>query len=190
MSGGAMDPEPSAGAGARERRPPKQLAAINALSAADFVEAFGDIAEHSRWVAEHAAAALPFAGREAMITAFARAIDGASPEAQLALLNAHPDLAGRAAVAGDLAPDSAREQAGAGLDRLTVEEFARFTDCNARYRARFGHPFILAVKGATKHDILAAFAARIGNAPEAERAAALAEVKRIVRLRIEERVEP
>ena len=85
-----------------------------------------------------------------MIAAFQAAVEAAKPQAQRALLLAHPDLAGRAAIAGDLTADSRREQAGAGLDRLTKEEFARFTAMNAEYRRRNGIPFIFAVRGATK----------------------------------------
>ena len=114
----------------------------------------------------------------------------ASRERQLALLHAHPDLAGRATVAGHIAEESRREQAGAGLDRLTAGEFAWFQDLNARYRERFGFPFIHAVKGATKDAILAAFETRIDNDAEAERATALASVERIFRFRIEDRVAP
>jgi 2-oxo-4-hydroxy-4-carboxy-5-ureidoimidazoline decarboxylase len=166
------------------------VAAVDAFDAAAFVARFGDVAEHSPWVAERAAAMRPFADREAMIAAFAAAVDAADEAAQLSLLNAHPDLAGRAAIAGAIADDSKREQAGAGLDRLTAAEHARFLDLNDRYKARFHHPFILAVKGATKHDILAAFEARIGNTPDVERATALAQVKRIFRFRLEDRVQP
>ncbi len=169
---------------------PLAIATVNALDGAAFVARFGDVAEHSPWVAERAAAMRPFADREAMFAAFGAAVDAAGAEKQLALLNAHPDLAGRAAIAGAIADDSKREQAGAGLDRLTADEHSRFLDLNDRYKARFGHPFILAVKGATKHDILAAFEARIGNAPETERATALAQVKRIFRFRLEDRVQP
>lgn len=181
-----MDPDPS------PRRPafPLPLAAVNALPAEAFVAAFGDVAEHSPWVAEAAARRRPYADRAAMVAAFAAALDAAGADAQFALLDAHPDLAGRAAIAGDIAADSRREQAGAGLDRLTAAEFARFTDLNDRYRMRFCHPFILAVKGATKEDILAAFAARIGNDAATERATALGEVKRIFRFRLEDRVLP
>ena len=167
---------------------PLPLAVVNALPPQAFVAAFGDVAERSPWVAELAARRRPYADRAGMVAAFAAALDTIDAAAQIALLNAHPDLAGRAAIAGDIAADSRREQAGAGLDRLTAEEFARFTDLNDRYRARFGHPFILAVKGATKADILAAFAARIGNDAATERATALGEVKRIFRFRIEDRV--
>lgn len=163
---------------------------VNAFDAAAFAARFGDIAEDSPWVAEAAGRARPFPDREAMVEAFAAAVRAAPRERQLALLCAHPDLAGRAAVAGDIAEESRREQAGAGLDRLTAEEFARFHDLNARYRERFGFPFIFAVKGATKEAILAAFEARIDNDAETERATALANVERILRFRIEDRVAP
>lgn len=167
---------------------PISLAAINAMSEAEFVAAFGSIAEHSPWVAETAAARRPFATRAAMIEAFQTAIGEAGAEAQRALLVAHPDLAGRAAIAGALTDDSRKEQAGAGLDRLTPEEFARFTVLNDAYRAKFGIPFIFAVRGADKHRILAAFEERIGNAEDAEFATALGQVCRIVAFRLEDRV--
>ncbi|MBN9021165.1 MAG: 2-oxo-4-hydroxy-4-carboxy-5-ureidoimidazoline decarboxylase [Rhizobiales bacterium] len=154
----------------------------------DFVAVFGGIAEHSPWVAEAAAARRPFASRAAMVAAFQDAIGEAGAEAQRALLVAHPDLAGRAAIAGDLTDDSRREQAGAGLDRLTPEEFGRFTVLNTAYREKFGIPFIFAVRGADKHRILAAFEARIGNAADVELATALSQVCRIVAFRLEDRV--
>ena len=164
--------------------------AVNELDAAAFAACFGEVAETSPWVAEAVFGSRPFPGREALVDAFAGAVRAASREKQLALLRAHPDLAGRAAVAGDIAQESRREQAGADLDRLTAGESARFHDLNTRYRERFGFPFILAVKGATKETILAAFEARIDNDVKAERAAALANVERILRFRIEERVAP
>ena len=105
--------------------------AVNAFDAAAFTAHFGDVAEDSPWVAEVAFGARPFAGREVLVEAFDAAVRAASREAQLALLRAHPDLASRAAVAGDVAEESRREQAGAGLDRLTEAEFARFHDLNA-----------------------------------------------------------
>ena len=163
---------------------------VNALDAGAFTDRFGDVAEDSPWVTEAAFDARPFADREALVAAFAAVVRSASRDAQLALLRAHPDLAGRAAVAGDIAGESRREQAGAGLDRLTTEELARFQDLNARYRARFGFPFIYAVKGATKEAILAAFEDRAGNDAESERVTALANVERIFRFRIEDRVAP
>jgi 2-oxo-4-hydroxy-4-carboxy-5-ureidoimidazoline decarboxylase len=166
------------------------LVAINAMHEPAFVAAFRDIAESSPWVAEAASWRRPFADRAAMIAAFTEAIGSADRTRQLALLRAHPDLAGRAAIAGDLLPDSTDEQRSAGLDRLTAEEFAAFTAYNTRYRERFGFPFILAVRGTTKHDVLAAFVARIDNDPATELATAIAQVQRIVRLRIEQRIAP
>ncbi len=165
---------------------PISLDAVNAMDAATFVAAFGDVAEHAPWVAEEAATCRPFATREAMIDAFARAVADADPERQKALLLAHPDLAGKAA----LAPASAREQAGAGLDRLTPAEFARFTELNTAYRERHGIPFIFAVRGASKADILAAFEERLDNRPDAEFSRAIGEVERIIQYRIEDRVGP
>ncbi len=166
------------------------IAAVNALSLDDFLARFGDVAEHSPWVAEAAAAQRPFASREAMIAAFAGAVQAAPNEAGLDLIRAHPDLAGRAARAGDIAEDSRREQAGVGLDTLTESEFARFTDLNGRYRATFGFPFIFAVKGATKAMILDAFVVRLANDPETEFETALAQICRIFRFRLEDRVAP
>ena len=158
---------------------------VDALSEATFIERFGDIAEHSAWVAERAAISRPFADREALVDAFQRAIATATRNEQTALIAAHPDLAGRAA----LAPDSAREQAGAGLESLTDAEFTRFTELNEAYRHRFGFPFILAVKGADKHTILAAFEARVGGGRVEEFWTALSQVMRIVRFRLEDRVD-
>jgi 2-oxo-4-hydroxy-4-carboxy-5-ureidoimidazoline decarboxylase len=166
------------------------LEAVNAMSREVFVAAFGDIAEHSPWVAEKAAERRPYADRRAMAEAFIDAVFDAGEPEKLALIRAHPDLAGRAAIAGDLAPESKREQAGAGLDRLTAEEFARFTELNEAYRAKFRFPFILAVKGADKRRILAAFEERIDNDPEAELANAIRQVARIVAFRIDDRVLP
>jgi 2-oxo-4-hydroxy-4-carboxy-5-ureidoimidazoline decarboxylase len=169
---------------------PLHLDAINAMSEDEFVAAFGDIAEHSPWVAANAAEARPFRTRSAMVAAFRDAVAGADHRRKKALLLSHPDLAGRAAIAGDLTDDSKREQSGAGLDRLTREEFERFTHLNQLYRARHGIPFIFAVRGATKHDILAGFAARIDNSPEVEFETALGQVARIIRFRLEDRVAP
>ncbi|WP_333825213.1 2-oxo-4-hydroxy-4-carboxy-5-ureidoimidazoline decarboxylase [Pinisolibacter sp.] len=164
------------------------IATVNALSIDDFVARFGDVAEHSPWVAEAAARARPFATREAMIEAFAAVVAAVSREARLALIRVHPDLAGKAARAGTMAEDSKREQAGVGLDTLSEAEFARFTDLNTRYRDKFGFPFIFAVKGATKAMILDAFEARLPNDVETEFATALAQVVRIFRFRLEDRI--
>ena len=166
------------------------IAAVNGLTAAEFVDRFGDVAEHSSWVAERAARARPYADREAFVAAFVAALEGAPEEARLALIRAHPDLAGKAAIRGDLTDDSAREQAGAGLGSLTPGEFLRFQDLNDAYKRRFGIPFIFAVKGATKDMILSAFETRIDNDYDVEVATALGQVCRIFRFRIEDRVSP
>ncbi len=167
---------------------PLTVVAVNALSPAEFVARFGDVAEHSPWVAEQAAARRPFTCRDHMVTTFTQAVAEAPQERQLALVRAHPDLAGRAAVAGQLTADSAREQGAAGLGALTPEEFARFTDLNTRYRDKFGFPFILAVKGATRQTILSSFADRIGHTPQTEFATAMLQIARIIRFRLEDRV--
>lgn len=167
---------------------PLTIDAVNRLDEPGFVAAFGDIAEHSPWVARAAYGESPFADHTALVAAFHRAIEGASQEAQLALLREHPDLAGRAAIAGKLAPESLNEQTGAGLDRMTAEEFSAFTELNDLYRSRHGIPFIRAVKGSTKTQILEAFRERVGNPPEVEFQTALTQVARIIRFRLEDRV--
>jgi 2-oxo-4-hydroxy-4-carboxy-5-ureidoimidazoline decarboxylase len=166
------------------------IATVNALPAEEFLARFGDVAEHSPWVAEGAGGARPFASREAMIAAFADAVTAAPRDVRLALIRAHPDLAGRAARAGAIAEDSKKEQAGVGLDTLTDAEFARFTRLNDAYREKFGFPFIFAVKGATKSMILDAFETRLPNPPEIEFDTALAQIARIFRFRLEDRVSP
>ncbi len=162
------------------------LADVNSMMPEAFVAAFGDIAEHSPWVAEGAALLRPFADREAMISAFETILRKAEAARQLDLIRAHPDLATKAR----LTDDSSREQQGAGLGALTAGEYARFSALNERYKERFGFPFIFAVKGATKDQILESFEARIGNSEEAEFAMALTQVMRIFRFRLEDRVAP
>ncbi len=163
----------------------KTIADVNDMTPAGFLEAFGDVAEHSSWVAREAASFRPFANRDDMIRYFESALHAANRDAQLALIRAHPDLATKARLTGD----STREQAGAGLNALTTEEFARFTVLNDAYKQRFGFPFIFAVKGATKQMILDGFEGRVGNAIDAEFAMAISQVCRIFRFRIEDRVQ-
>jgi OHCU decarboxylase len=103
---------------------------------------------------------------------------------KLALIRAHPELAGRAAIAGELTASSRSEQAGAGLDCCTPEEFRRFQDLNAAYKEKFGIPFILAVGGKTRREVLAAFEARLGNDAKTELHTALAEIDKIAHLRL------
>ena len=159
---------------------------VNALKAAEFERAFGDVAEHSPWVARNAASDRPFVSRESMIRAFREAVLSASETAQLALIRAHPDLATKA----KLTDDSTREQAQAGLGTLSKEEFARFTHLNDLYKSKFDFPFIFAVKGATKQQILTSFAERVNHSKEEEFAMALEQVCRIFRFRIDDRVAP
>lgn len=140
--------------------------------------------EGSPWVAAGAAAGRPYASFEALHAAMVRVVEGAGEGAQLELLRAHPDLAGKAALAGEVSAASSAEQEGAGLDRLSEASLERFHALNARYRERFGFPFILAVRGHTAPSILASFEARLANTPEQERARALREVFRIAHFRL------
>ena len=163
----------------------RAISDVNAMTPADFIGAFGDVAEHSCWVAREAESFRPFFNRDELIKRFEGALRAANCDAQLALIRAHPDLATMAM----LTDDSQHEQAGAGLNSLTSEEFARFTALNDAYKQRFGFPFIFAVKGATKQMILESFEARVENAADAEFAMALSQVCRIFRFRIEDRVQ-
>jgi OHCU decarboxylase len=152
---------------------------------AAFLARLGHVAEGSPWVAERAWARGPFPDAAATADAFAAVVRESAPEEQLALIRAHPDLAGRAALAGDLTADSAREQASAGLDRLTPDDLARFTRLNDAYRARFGFPFVIRVAGRSVDAILAAYEERLANDADAERATAVEQIAEIMRLRIE-----
>lgn len=153
----------------------------------EFVGRFGGVFEHSPFVAERAfdagdiAEPLTAAGVHG---ALVKAFRAASAQERLGVLRAHPDLAGRLAIAGELTEDSRKEQAGAGLDRLSADEHARFTALNAAYVEKFAFPFIIAVKGLGKDDILAAFERRIDNSREEEFATATAQVEKIALLRL------
>ena len=116
----------------------------------------------------------------------ARSMAGGSEAAKRALIAAHPDLAGKLALAKSLTAESTQEQQSAGLDRLSAQELERFTALNAAYRARFGFPFVMAVKGKTKQNILAAFERRLDHDAPSEFAAALAEIDSIAALRLKE----
>jgi OHCU decarboxylase len=158
------------------------------LKETEFMAQFGGIYEHSPWVAATIWSEGLGLGDRHLSRFAARMqaiVDAAGTARQLALLRAHPELAGKLAIAGGLTAESSSEQAGAGLDSCTPDEFASFSDLNDRYGARFGHPFIIAVRGLDRAAILAAFAARIDNDPTTEFATALAEVHKIARLRLE-----
>ena len=157
------------------------------MSRDDYVARFGGVFEHSPWIAERAYDAgglqeTPTA--EGVHVALVGQFRAASASEQLGVLRAHPDLAGKLAIAGDLTEESRNEQAGAGLDRLSPEEHRRFTALNTAYTDKFGFPFIIAVKGLSKDDILAAFESRIDNTPEQEFETALRQVERIALLRL------
>lgn len=161
---------------------------LNALSDADFTAALGDIFEHSPWVAKATAAKRPFVTLAALHEAMTAAVRTAPAEAKLALVKAHPDLAGRAARAGALTADSTNEQASVGLDRLSEAEFARFHTLNDGYQAKFGIPFIICVRRHTKDSILSEFERRLGEDSADAFETALREIFRIAALRLDQRV--
>ncbi|MEM7223327.1 MAG: 2-oxo-4-hydroxy-4-carboxy-5-ureidoimidazoline decarboxylase [Pseudomonadota bacterium] len=157
------------------------------LARQDFLERYAGVYEHSPWIAEQvfeAGLGPAHDTAEGLQAAMAAIVEAAGRDAQLALLRAHPDLAGKLAVAGELTAESTAEQAGAGLDQCTPEELSRFQELNEAYQARFGFPFILAVAGRGRAEILAAFEARIGNDPETEFREALDQVHRIALIRL------
>lgn len=165
------------------------MSEIATLDRAAFVARFGGVFEHSPWIAEAAfEAGLPEGPptAERLHACMAAALRAGTKEQQRALIAAHPDLAGRLARAGRLTAESTREQASAGLDALTDAERARFTALNEAYKEKFGLPFVMAVKGRTKNEILAAFERRLNNDAAAEFAAALAEIETIALLRLKE----
>ena len=148
----------------------------------EFLEQAGWVFEHSPWVAERASAGAPFASTKAMHAAMVEVVEQATQVEQLALIRAHPDLGARA----KMSEASVDEQAGAGLNQLTAEEFETLHRMNTEYKNKFGFPFIYAVKGSTKHDVLRALAARIGNTLEDEHRTALQQIARIAWFRLEE----
>jgi 2-oxo-4-hydroxy-4-carboxy-5-ureidoimidazoline decarboxylase len=164
------------------------LAALSALPRREFAARLGDVFEHSPWIAERAWAARPFASIDALHAAMLAVLDDASQPEQLALIRAHPELAGREAAAGSLTAASTGEQRGAGLDQCSAAELARLRELNAAYRARFGFPFVIAVKGLTRGQILAAMEARLHNDATPEFRACLAEIGKIARFRLEARL--
>ena len=160
------------------------LETLNRASRDELEHVLGGVFEHSPWIAAGAAEARPFASVEALHVAMVAVVRRASREAQLALLRAHPDLAGRAARAGALTNASAAEQSSVGLDRLDDDEYERFGRLNAAYRQKFGFPFIIAVRRHDKRQILAAFETRLQNSEAQEVETALAQVFEIARLRL------
>ncbi|MGH8809308.1 MAG: 2-oxo-4-hydroxy-4-carboxy-5-ureidoimidazoline decarboxylase [Noviherbaspirillum sp.] len=144
------------------------IAALNAMSQEEFTAALGAIYEHSPWFAQRAAATRPFKDLQRLQEAMANSVRRATPDERMNLILAHPELAGKAAVRGELTEESTREQKGAGLDQCSPEEFAQLQDLNRRYRDKFGFPFIVAVKGHNRQSILKNMSERLGNARDAE----------------------
>ena len=165
------------------------LQSLNEAAASDFVAALEDIYEYAPWVAQAICGERPFATLAALYEAMIAAVRNAPPDQQLALIRGHPDLAGRAARADTLTPDSKAEQASAGLDRLSDEQFARFHRLNDAYRTKFAMPFIICVRRHTRDSILRQFERRLQNPVAAEIETALAEIFRITALRLDQRIE-
>jgi 2-oxo-4-hydroxy-4-carboxy-5-ureidoimidazoline decarboxylase len=161
---------------------------INALSPADFTRIFGPVFEHSPWIAEATAGKRPVAGLEQLHAALCETVRTAPAEKQLALIQAHPDLVGRAALAGTLTTESTNEQASAGLNDLTASEIASFQKQNAAYREKFGFPFIICARLNKKSAILAGFEHRLQNTREQEIKTALDEIFKIAELRLRDLV--
>jgi 2-oxo-4-hydroxy-4-carboxy-5-ureidoimidazoline decarboxylase len=165
------------------------LASLNAADVAGFMSALGDVYEHAPWVAQAASRQRPFATLAALHAAMTAAVRAAPPDQQLALINGHPDLAGKAARAGTMTGDSKAEQASAGLDRLSEAEFAQFHRLNNAYREKFGMPFIICVRRHSKDSILRQFERRLQDSVAAETETALGEIFRIAALRLDQRLE-
>lgn len=162
------------------------LSELNALDEEGFVDTLGGVFEHSPWIAAAAWKERPFDTLSDLHDAFMRVVADAGDEAQFALIDAHPDLAGKLALSRDLTAASQREQASAGLDALSPEEFERFHALNSAYRSRFGMPFIICVRLNTKETILAEFERRLLCEPAAERQEALKQIGLIAQLRLTE----
>lgn len=160
------------------------LAALSVADRAAFVAALGGIFEHSPWIPEQAWAARPFASVDALHQAMLSVMRNASIDDRLALIRAHPELAGKEAAAGTLTVDSQGEQKSAGLDRCTAEELSRLRQLNSRYHEKFGFPFVMAIKGRSKEEILRALEARLYGNGESEFQRCLEEIATIARLRL------
>jgi 2-oxo-4-hydroxy-4-carboxy-5-ureidoimidazoline decarboxylase len=161
------------------------LNALNRMDVEAFTATLGGVFENSPWVARSAWNARPFDNVTALHAAMVAVVKKAAPAQQLALLRAHPELAGREARAGEMTDASEAEQAGAGLNRLTGTEMARIEVLNRDYRTKFGHPFIIAVRNHTKHGIFTTFEQRLSNDADVELRTALNEVFTITRLRLD-----
>ena len=167
------------------------LERLAAASQADFTRLLDGTYEHSPWIAARAWAQRPFASLAALKRALAQVVREATRDEQLALIRAHPELAGKAMVAGTLTVESTREQGKAGLTHCSPQEFARIQELNARYNEKFGFPFVLAVRGPRgtglhRHQIITAFERRLQHHPDFEFAEALRNIHRIAEIRLDD----
>lgn len=172
--------------------PPLTLEQINSVSAADFVALLHGTYEHSPWIAEQAASMRPFTSLAHLKRAMAEVVRSASSEKQLALIRAHPELAGKAMVSQSLTHESSHEQNRAGLTDCSPEEFAKLQQLNADYNQKFGFPFILAVRGPrgsglSRAEIIATFERRLGNFPAFEQAECLRNIHRVAEIRLNDK---
>jgi 2-oxo-4-hydroxy-4-carboxy-5-ureidoimidazoline decarboxylase len=162
---------------------------LNQASTEQFLALIGGPLEGETWLAERVAPQRPFANVEALYSAFKQVMDNASEAEKISLITSHPDLAGKASVEGTLSDTSKREQAAAGLDRLTPEEFSAFHQYNSAYKDRFGFPFVICARENTKESILSAFQSRLENERTAEIETGVGEVLKILRLRLIDKFE-
>jgi len=165
------------------------LPELNSCDLAAFIDHLRGIYEHSPWIPERAAAQRPFATLASLKQALQGVVTGATEAEQLGLIRAHPELAGKAAIAGELTAESTSEQAKSGLNLCSAEEFAALHKLNAEYNAKFGFPFILAVKGPTgqgltRETVIATFARRLKNRKPDEMAECLRQIHRIAEIRL------
>ena len=153
----------------------------------EFVERYGGIYEHSPWVAEEShELAASVEGLDELAAIFASCVDQAENEQKLALIRAHPDLAGKAAISGELTDESSAEQASAGIDQCSQEEYQQFQNLNLQYKEKFGFPFVMAVRDSDRHEILATFERRLDNDSQIEFDTAISEIHKIAYLRLQE----
>jgi 2-oxo-4-hydroxy-4-carboxy-5-ureidoimidazoline decarboxylase len=159
---------------------------LNTMPVDQFVGVLGGIFEHSPWVAEQVAGMRPFQGIDDLHQAMVDRIVDAGQEAQLALIRAHPELAGKAAIRGELTPESTSEQRGAGLDQCSPDEYSELTALNQAYREKFGFPFILAVRGHDRRSIIEQFRRRLALTPAEEITEGLEQIYKIGRFRLDD----
>lgn len=160
------------------------LDALNQASEVQFLERIGGPLEGQTWLAQRVIQYRPFANVEALIAAFEQVVSSASEAEHIALIASHPDLAGKVSIEKPLSEQSVQEQAAAGLNRLTPEQYAEFQELNTDYKAKFGFPFVICARENTRESILASYRTRRQHTREQEIAIAIAEVLKILRLRL------